>query len=247
MYGAAKDVNGILSSQALSQMRYNPIAGNPNDPELTTSDFDIRHRVFASIAYTEEFFPNAYTTVSLFYNGQSGQPYSFTVSGDINGDGFDGNDLFYIPKNDADIMLGSIVGGKFVSNAAYYTQLDNFIANNSYLNGHRGNIARRNADRAPWNSYLDFHLSQDIPVIEGHKFTVSFDILNVLNLLKKDWGWVNLVTNNSYNIVKLVGTIRDPQYRPQYVYQPITTSLTPWAIAQTSSRWQMQLGIRYAM
>jgi hypothetical protein len=247
VYGTAKDVNGILSSQALSQMRYNPISGDPNDPELTTSDFDIRHRIFASVAYTEEFIQNAPTTISLFYNGQSGQPYSFTVQGDINGDGFDGNDLFYIPKNDADILLGSLSSGAYVANSAYYTQLDNFIAKNSYLNGHRGTIARRNGDRAPWNSYLDFHLAQEFPVVPGHKFTLTFDILNVLNLLKQNWGWVNLVPNNSYNIVKLVGKATTGAYTGQYVYQPITTSLTPWALSQTSSRWQMQIGLRYSL
>ena len=88
-FGQSKDVNSVLSSQARSQIRRNPIVNNPNDPPLGYSRFDPGHRVFASIAFTQEFFDNAPTTISIFYNGQSGQRFSFTVDNDLNNDGFD--------------------------------------------------------------------------------------------------------------------------------------------------------------
>ena len=106
-YGVSMDQNSVLSSQARSQMRFNPISGNPNSPELTVSSFDLGHRAFASVTYTGEFFKNAPTSISFFYNYQSGRPFSFTYSGDVNNDGFDGNDLMYIPKDRTDILLGN--------------------------------------------------------------------------------------------------------------------------------------------
>ena len=171
--GTSKDVKSVGSSQARSQMRYNPISNNPNDPPLTTSDYEIKNRIFVSLAYTHEFFKNAPTTISLFYNGQSGQTYSFIYYGDINNDGFDQNDLFYIPKNNSDILLGTLSdpanhNGSYIQDPSMYGALNSFINNNEYLKTHRGQIAGRNVDRLPWNTYVDLHITQDIPIIMSH-------------------------------------------------------------------------------
>ena len=82
-YGVSKDVNSVLSSQAQSQIRYNPISNDPNSPPLTTSSFDLGHRGFISASYSHEFFVNSPTTFSVYYNIQSGRPFSFTIYGDI--------------------------------------------------------------------------------------------------------------------------------------------------------------------
>ena len=70
-YGKAMDLNSVNTSQTNSQMRYNPISGDPNDPSLSTSQYEIRDCVFASIIYTNKFFKNASTTISLFNNGET--------------------------------------------------------------------------------------------------------------------------------------------------------------------------------
>ncbi|GAB1444188.1 hypothetical protein MASR2M39_30340 [Ignavibacteriales bacterium] len=36
-HGIAKDMNSTTSSQAVSPMRYNPVKGDPNNPELVTT------------------------------------------------------------------------------------------------------------------------------------------------------------------------------------------------------------------
>ena len=152
-YGTAKDKNSVTSSQAVSQMRFNAIDISPNSPALTTSNFEIKHRIFASLSYTHEFFNNAPTTFSLFYNGQSGRPHSFIVLGDLNNDGFDQNDLFYVHRNGSEILLGSISGSNFVLLQLLQTyidgDLDAFIKNNEYLNENRGKISERNAAYNP--------------------------------------------------------------------------------------------------
>ncbi|PIQ09563.1 MAG: hypothetical protein COW71_05900, partial [Ignavibacteriales bacterium CG18_big_fil_WC_8_21_14_2_50_31_20] len=89
--GRAEDLNSVTSSQARSQMRYNAISNDPNNPELSTSSFEVKNRIMASLSYAVEFFKNAPTTFSLYYNGQSGNPFSFIAYGDVNNDGFDQN------------------------------------------------------------------------------------------------------------------------------------------------------------
>jgi outer membrane receptor protein involved in Fe transport len=243
-YGRSLDVNSVESSQANSQMAYNPVAGNPNDPPLETSDYEVRNRIGASVTYTEEFLKDAPTSISLFYNGQSGRPYSLTVYGDVNGDGYNQNDLFYIPKNDADIELGTISNNQYVPNQQMYTDLDNFIANNSYLSSHRGQIFERNAATTPWNNSLDMRIVQTIPT-EGHQFEISLDILNILNLINNSWGYYYDLTNPTYTIVSLVG--KDPANgRNVYSFSKPANN-TPWSADNLLSRWYMQLGVRFTL
>ena len=86
---------------------------------MAVSGFDIPHRVTASINFNKSYGKNKRwaTHASLVYVGQSGQPYSLTyfykknldsAAGggySMNGDGYNGNDLIYIPtKEDMDNM-----------------------------------------------------------------------------------------------------------------------------------------------
>jgi hypothetical protein len=239
-YGESYDQNSVLSSQARSQMRYNPISGDPNSPELATSSFDLGHRVFASVTYTQEFFKNAPTSFSIFYNYQSGRPFSFTYSGDVNNDGFDGNDLMYIPSNRDDIQLGTISGGNYVAASdADYEALFAFIENNEYLSGNKGSIAERNASRAPFNDVLDLRIAQIIP-LGFSELQLSLDILNFLNLLNSEWGWYETTSQDTYTALRYRGIAND---KPVYSLNTGGAE-EPWSPLDLSSRWQMQFGVR---
>ncbi|MHB8337144.1 MAG: TonB-dependent receptor [Ignavibacteriaceae bacterium] len=248
-YGRSFDQNGVSSSQAQSQMNYNPIAIDPNNPALTTSDYEIRNRIFASVSYTHEFFTNAPTSISLYYNGQSGIPISYAVSGDVNNDGFWGNDLFYIPKNDADIEIGTVKNGVYsAASASTYASFDNFINNNAYLSSHRGAIAERNGSTYPWRNELDMKIVQTIPAFsKDHDFQISLDILNVLNLINSNWGWDVSGGYNTYNVVSFQGmdtkTVPGKSI-PVYGFRAPGNNL-PWNYDNFTSRWTMQLGVRY--
>ncbi len=239
----ALDQNGVLSSQAQSQMRYNPISGNPNDPPLTTSDFEIRNRIFASLTYTHEFWENNPTSISLFYNGQSGQPFGFCVYGDVNNDGFNQNDLFYIPKNDADIELGTVKNGVYTrAPQSTYNALEATINGNDYLSSHRGQIAARNGANYPWRNELDLRIAQDIPAfMPSHHFQITIDILNVLNLINSKWGWDVSGGYNNNTIVSYEG-IDKATGNAVYGFNP---NYKPWNYNDLTSRWTMQLGARY--
>ena len=97
-YGQAKSLTDGNSSQAYSGWKYNAVYGGDVAPELSWSMFDVRNRIVASVSYTKEYAKHFATTVSLFYNGQTGGRYSLLYSNDINGDGY-GNDLLYIPTD----------------------------------------------------------------------------------------------------------------------------------------------------
>jgi len=245
-YGVAKDVNSVLSSQALSQIRFNPIDINPNTPALTTSSFDLGHRAFAAVSYTHEFFKNAPTSISFFYNYQSGRPVSFTVSGDLNNDGFNGNDLFYIPSGPDDILLGTVSAGVYTpADPAMYDDLFAFIDNNEYLSENKGKMSERNAARNPWNDVLDMRISQVVPDFLGlGEFQFSLDIINVLNLINTEWGWFETTQFEAYNIVTLRG-IESSSGRAVYSFSKPANN-TPWSPSDLGSRWQMQLGLRYS-
>ncbi len=244
-YGESKDVNSVLSSQARSQIRRNPIVDDPNNPALGWSRFDPGHRIFAQITYVHEFFDNAPTTISVYYNGQSGQRFSFTVDNDLNNDGFDNNDLFFIPADNDDILLGSVENDVYVpASDAEYAALFSFIDNNDYLKENKGKMSERNGGRNPWRYDLDLKIIQDIPTFGFGHIQLSLDILNFMNLLDTRAGWVETTQFANYEIVDFDDT--DPASgRPVYSFNSRSNNV-PWDVNDLLSRWAMQFGIRWS-
>jgi hypothetical protein len=242
-YGMAKDLNSTVSSQAFSQWRYNHVPGNPNDPPLAYSAFDIRHRVFVSITYSADFVQNWGTTISLFYNGQSGAPFSYVYDGDVNGDGQIENDLIYVPKDKNDIILVD-PGARTVNlptSDARYDQLMAYIDRDEALSDQRGKIFERMSAREPWTDRVDLHIGQQIPLFGTHRFEITADILNFLNMLNSDWGQVKYVDTNRYRLLKFEN-LEPGTNRPRFSYGNVND---PYMMNSLSSRWQVQLGLRY--
>ena len=161
----------------------------------------------------------------------------------LNNDGLNGNDLFYIPANADDILVGAVTDGAYVENAGQKADLMAFIENNEYLSEHKGQMSERNAARNPWNDDLDLRIAQSLGIQGVGRFQLSLDILNVFNLLKSSWGWYQTTPQDTYTIVTLNGT--DPASgKPVYKFSKPTTN-TAWSPSDLLSRWQMQLGLRY--
>ncbi len=241
-YAKAEDENSVTSSQAISQWRYNPTAGNPNDPGLAPSNFDIRNHIIASLSYRFEYLEKMATTVSFFFNAQSGDPFSYCVDGDINADGQTSNDLVYIPKDMNDIILVKSGSSDTRTVDQIWDQLNTYINDDAYLKDHRGQIMQRNGASTPWSKYLDMRLTQDSPTMEGQNLQITLDILNVLNLINHDWGYSKYVPNQSDLLMRFEGLDAATQ-KPTYSFKHAPD---PYQTSQLSSRWQMQLGIRYS-
>ena len=92
------------SDQAASNWGNVYMPGDPNNPPLARSNFDPGHRITLSGAYDIPFCKDIKPTVSLFYSGQSGRPYTLTYNSDVNGDNRFTNDLLYIPASPTEFV-----------------------------------------------------------------------------------------------------------------------------------------------
>lgn len=247
-YGQSRDVtNGIRNSME-SNWQLNQ-ALSPNSPGVANSNFDIRNRIVSTINYRHSW-DNAGKFVanfSLFFSAQSGTPFSYGfVGATINGTGQTVS-LVYIPQvgETAKFFAATTAG------AAQAAAFDSYINGNDYLNSRRGNFTERNAVRTPWNYQADFRFSQDFKIIEkgAHKHTLSFtyDIVNLTNLLNKDWG-VQYFSPNTFNSMASVGltkgTAGTATAYPTYTFDQANTS--SYSKDFFASRFQMQFGLRYS-
>jgi hypothetical protein len=244
-YGEAKDVNSGTSSQAASNFGYNPIRYSPNNPELTWSNYDVRHRLGAAVSFTLYPFKKAPTSIGLFYSGRSGRPYSTTYvnSADVNGDA-SYNDLVYVPNALGDVILTDSAGKALPDQLTAWRALDAFITRDPGLNAARGTIVPRNASREPWYHGLDARIAQDIPIpgLKNNRLQITLDVLNVLNLMDKDWGKLVYVSNQNDTAWTFKGY--DSATGKEKIFFADRANI--FVLSQLASRWQAQLGLRYS-
>ncbi len=205
-FGRAKSVTDGTSSVALSAWRYRP-ALNPNAEELSYSAASFNGRLLLSASYTADWCKTMSTNIGLIYQRYRPFRYSYTYSGDANGDRTSGNDLIYIPRN-FDEAKDHLVADGFETQEEAWNAMNSFIEQDPYLKKHRGEYAERNGGVTPFANQLDLSLYHDIKVFQKngrmHTLRFSFDIANFLNLLNKDWG-VHQTT--------MLGSSRSPQYQ----------------------------------
>ena len=246
------EVNPGTAAQAYSN--YNYVARiNPNDSSEATSRFEVPLSVKASLSWDKAFFGDNKTTISMYYNGRSGLPYSWTFGNDVNGDSIANVDLAYIPLvNDPKVTYQA------GTSAADIQAFQDFISGDEYLNSRRGQIAQRNASYQPWINQLDMGFQQELPAFSKRdKFVMRLDIYNFLNFLNKDWGQQNGLgffgTRRLANVADVTGTCPT---NCQYVYQLKDSSGrdlrqnygvydTYTNPARVISRWQAMLTVRY--
>ena len=245
-YGKSKDISSTVRSSPAANFEWNQ-AINSNNPELSFSNFDLRHKIVSSHNYNINISKKSNLSMSLLYNGTSGSPFSFVVQGDLNRDGSSRNDLVFIPESQSDINLIDITDANnnvLVSAEQQWINLNNYINNNDYLRERRGQYAERNGSKTPWNHRLDAHLEYKLNLKGNHSLNFSLDIFNVLNLLNRDWGrlvFVPNVVNSSFSLLNFRGIENN-----QPTYQFNVTDQTPWVIDSENSRWKSQFGITYS-
>jgi outer membrane receptor protein involved in Fe transport len=231
-FGETRDINSVTSSQARSNPRDLPIGYDVNNPPLTTSDFDIRHRLLGNASYRIPYAGRFATTLTMVYVGHSGSPYSYVYQrgADPNSDRFDRANLVYVPRDRSEVEMSD----------ADWTAFNALIEANPALRSQRGQIFERNSARLPWQNVLDARLTQEIQTLRGQRVEITLDVLNVLNLLNSDWGQVEFVDESRFVLVNFDGYAPDGRAR---LSRPNTGEVgTPSDLA---SRWQMQLGLRY--
>jgi len=236
--------NNLKSTEIASVLwQSQPVQGDPNTPALSWSEFGNRHRIIGSANYRHVWNNMTSTSIGLFaeiaegnrYIYSGGNRYSYIYSGDVNGDGYGGNDLIYIPKDANDIVL---------EDPTEWDALDAFIEQDAYLSQHRGEISERHGGVNPWFYNIDLRILQDFNLdVAGHThtFQISCDILNVPNLLNDGWG-VRKIANPSATSPL---TLKDWDDNGEPILGFTGPEETFMDDPSEFSRWRMQIGLRY--
>jgi hypothetical protein len=238
-WGESNVVIDGTSSRAVSNWQYMETP-DPNNMGLSTSDFEIKHRMLANINYEFNRQSRWSTVVSLFWNRQSGRPYS-TILADaypyntINGDYFDDNDLIYVPTGPDNVVLS---GGTWDQLEAYFERAG--------LTKYAGQIAPRNVSFAPWITQTDLSIRQNIPIPGRSSLQVSLDMFNFWNLIDNESGIVRYVPYGTVTAARYDGMTEDglPMYT---LYNAVTDPEGGlYEIDNLRSRWRMRLGLRWS-
>lgn len=245
-YGKSQDVSNGIRNSPQSNWEFNQVA-DPRNPAKSLSNFDLRHRVIANLAWQHASERGYNSAVSLVFSGVSGSPFTFVYASDANRDGSGANDLIYVPRDLADARIVPAAGDTRTA-AQIWAQLDEFISSQPGLNAARGSIVGRNAGRTPWNKQVDLRLSQDVPLVRGTRNRAQFtlDVINLGALLGTTWGRQYFVPNESnYNFQTLKVTKSDATGVPVgFTFDPVPNN-APWQYDALNSRYQAQLGFRY--
>lgn len=184
-YSRSYDQSDLTSSVAYSNWQFGrAYAGATTDQSLQPSKWDAPHRIVVSGTYTFK----TKTDVSLIFDAESGVPYTWVVSGDLNGDNSGNNDPMYIPKDAHDAGQIVFVQNGTLTPAAQADSMEAFINRNPCVASQRGQIMARNSCRFPWTRFLDFSARQSLRSLHAQNVILQVDCFNVLNLINKNWG-----------------------------------------------------------
>jgi hypothetical protein len=245
-YTDAQEVGSDASSQAWSSYQFVSRV-NPNEEISTNASRAIRNSIKASLGWERAFFGDYKTSVTAYYNGRNGLPYTWLIDGDMNGDGIF-QDPAYIPLvDDSKVSYGSATPAQI---AAFHE----YISNNPYLQARRGQIAGRNETRMPWVNQLDLSIQQELPgFFKEHKSIIRLDVYNFLNMLNKDWGLTKQINGFDTRYLARLGGVNPDG---SYVYDLGSATKPSWQNLSTYdadsrnpsrlvSRWSLLLTLRY--
>lgn len=238
-HGRAEDVNQLAGSISVENWS-SRAAFNPNEEVASRSNFEVRDRFTAVFNYRNTFFGPYRTEIGAFYEGRSGRPYSYVFDNDANGDGIVGNDLLYVPKGPGDVLFGSPT-----EEAAFWS----YVATQPGLQARRGQVVERNSGTSAWANNIDLRITQELPAFfDGHKAEVWLDVLNVGNLLNRDWGHVDEVFVPGFGQPQGLGVVEYGGVDPatgKYVYRFNSPDKEIRRDTVGQSRWALQVGFRY--
>jgi len=149
---------------------FSSTVGNPLDVEWARAAFDSRHQVVYSIGY------NFWDAIRVSWFGQfrSGQPFTPTIAGDVNGDGYSNDRAFiFDPK-----LSG---GDAAVAGAMQQLLRAGSDAARECLATQVGQLAKRNSCQGPWTSNASLSISFNPAKIRmPQRASIQFQLSNPL-------------------------------------------------------------------
>lgn len=248
--------NNLKSTEIASVLwQSQPVQGDPNKPMLSASEFGNRHRIVGMANYRHDWNKSHSTNFGVFfemaegnrYVYSGGNRYSFIYSGDVNGDGYGGNDLIYIPENEGDINLVDVLGADGVtvlySASDQWNDLDAFIEQDPYLSKNRGKISERHGLVNPWFNNIDLKILHDFNTSLGH-FQFNVDIMNVANLINDNWGVRKVANPLALSPLAFDGTwANEEKTIPNLTFNGVENTFID--APGEYSVWRIQLGLKY--
>jgi outer membrane receptor for ferrienterochelin and colicin len=257
-YQDIKDYASSLRFSSTQSSSYQSPAGmDPNRPAYGASYEEIEHSFKFEASYNKKFFGDLNTRATLFAERRNGRPTTF-VMGDptggrspVFGVNRGNNHLLYVPD-----MSGN--GGTTGLNYGLVTfadtsTRDNFIKLVNQFGLPQNQVLEKNSYKNDDISIVDLQLSQELPsLINGHKFRLTLDVSNLLNLLNNKWGIVEEYTDVNNVVAVQCATAAGTAVAagdfscPRYRYSSFNAGALTENIDQNGrSLWTIQVGLRY--
>ena len=211
---------------------FNNTAGNPIEASWGRSSFDSRHQIIYTFNY------NSFDFIRLGWYGsfRSGTPYTPTVAGDVNGDGYQNDRAFiFNPTATTDTALASGMRSLLATGSGSAREC---------LESQLGHIAARNSCQSPWFTTANLTFSfNPVKVRMPQRANISFQLSNPLGaadaLLHGDghlhgWGQ-QFIPNNQLLYVRGFD-----QTTQRYKYE-VNQRFGATALAQTVTRTPVTL------
>ena len=251
-HSEAKNLVDGSGDQPFSAWSGNSNVNGSNVQDMSYASYVTPTKLISSISYRHEYLKKMATSFSLFYEGGAQGRFSYTYNSNIVRDGGALN-LIYVPKDASEITfvdqtVNSVVWTAAQQSTAFFAYVDQ----DKYLKTRKGQYAERNGAITPWRNAFDVKVTQDFFIkVAGKRNTiqVSLDILNVGNLINKNWGLADyynqsaILVNTNNSLVVAGGSVK-PAFRLNPYNNAMITNTYSNNIGPGST-YSMQLGIRY--
>jgi hypothetical protein len=273
-YTINNEVSPGTSSISTSNYRLAAVV-DPQDPDLATSNYERRHRFTETIEFSHPIFSHVTsssmwsklnTSIGMFIESRSGQPYSWTFRGDDTG-GVNGTkmgrifgeealfaatarELAYVPAVDEVCAMPAMgqakpAGCKVELQNVDPEELNRFLEYTG-LAKYRGQIAPRNAFKSPWYTRVDMRIAQDLPnPLSGNRARFVIDIENLGNMINRKWGRLQQV--NFPYFTPIIYDVDYDRVNDAYIFAKPRSfrPMNPTVVDITQSVWRLSLGLMY--
>jgi len=229
-----------------------------------TETFPKPHRFVVTGTYTAPW-KKAPTDIAFNYTAQSGTPVVWTATGagsnrgDLNGDGYVGNDAIYVPNDarvasemqfrDQAFFVPSAGALRTFTATQQAEAFEQFITGQACLQSQRGQIMERNSCSNPWWSTLDLSIRQNLPTLGDNRVQLQLEVFNLPNMLNSQWGKIrSRGANPAHAVVNVVGAQLDASGRAQpiYTFDPRDATETFRVAPSVVNFYRVQAGVRYS-
>jgi hypothetical protein len=259
-FSRVRDVQTPLRVNTLGVVNWasRAVSGRHDDLSRAISLNDIPHRIVVAGTARAPWrrWP---TELSVYYVGESGNPFTYLAwgavrgRGDLNADGSNENDPLYVPRSALDTTQirfalttrqvafpGGGTRTDTITAAQQAEAFERFVEGTPCLRRRRGQILERNGCREPWSHTTIASLRQTIP-IGKRALQAQLDVYNVLNLLTRDWGRHRVAAPA---LLEQVGRTGGPPELAQPIFR-YNLEASRWTTLPAESVFQLQLALRY--